>query len=189
MSERDSDDEYDRTVDDSGRGADDDRATSRDPNAAGDRGVTGDPDATGRSTTAGDPDTPGGFETNPGGRGKWISAVIGLLGLWMILQAVLLDLTAGQFWNDVIVGVLLVVVGGYNYYRRADERLGNIGAATLAALVGLWLVAAPFVFGAGETAGEAAFWNDVVVGLLALVLGAFSAYRGRSRRRAATRTA
>ncbi|QLG64348.1 SPW repeat protein (plasmid) [Halorarum salinum] len=137
----------------------------------------------------GDPDTTGGYDANPGGRGKWISAIIGLLGLWMILQAVLFELTPGQFWNDVIVGALLLAVGGYNYYRRADERLGNIGAAALAALIGLWLVASPFVFGAGDTASGFAFWNDVLVGLSALVLGAYSAYKGRSRRRATARTA
>lgn len=224
MSERDRD-EHDRTVDDSERGAGDDRSPSRDPNVTGDRGpgesrdrtdeddvaggrdttherdvaagstTTDDPDVAETSATTDDPgmgddpDVTAGYDANPGGRGKWISAIIGLLGLWMILQAVLFELTAGQFWNDVIVGALLLAVGGYNYYRRADERLGNIGAATLAALIGLWLVASPFVFGAGDAASGFAFWNDLVVGLLALVLGAYSAYRGRSRRRATARTA
>lgn len=121
------------------------------------------------------------YETNPAQRGKWLSAVVGLLGVWMVVQAALFDLVAAQFWNDVVVGALLIALGGYNYYRRSDELVGNVGVASLVALLGLWLVAAPFVLGpdAGltETADALPFWNDVVAGLLALVLGAYSAYQ------------
>ncbi len=121
-------------------------------------------------------------------RGRWISAIIALLGVWMIVEAVLLDLVAGQFWNDVVVGLLLLAAGGYNYYRRADAQMANVAAASLAAVLGLWLVASPFVFGDAGAATGFAFWNDVVVGLFAFILGAYSAYRGRDRRRTARRT-
>jgi hypothetical protein len=40
-----------------------------------------------------------------------------------------------------------------------------------------------------ETVNDAGFWNDVVVGLLALVIGAYSAYKARDQRRDARRTA
>lgn len=130
---------------------------------------------------------------NPGKRGKWLSALVALLGLWMIVQAFGVDLTASQFWNDILVGALLLVVGGYNYSRRSDERFANTAAALVAAVAGLWLIAAPFLLGteAGltETANDFGFWNDVVVGLLALGLGAYSAYRARDHRRDARRTA
>lgn len=123
------------------------------------------------------------YDPNPRERGKWISAIIAVLGLWMIAQAALVDLVATQFWNDVIVGLLLLAVGGYNYYRRADEKLGNMAAAVLAALLGLWLVASPFMFGADagstEAVNDIGFWNDIIVGLLALGLGAYSAYKIR----------
>ena len=145
------------------------------------------------SDDAYDPDADGDYETNPDERGKWISALIALLGAWLIVEAVIFDLAATQFWNDVLVGALLLAAGAYNYYRRTNERHADAGAATLAALLGLWLVAAPFVLGvdagAAETANDLAFWNDVVVGLLAFVLGVYSAYTGLSRRRAARRAA
>ncbi|ESP88604.1 SPW repeat domain-containing protein [Candidatus Halobonum tyrrellensis] len=132
-------------------------------------------------------------DPNPGEQGKWLSAVIGLLGLWMIVQGFLFDLVATQMWNDVIVGALLAAVGAYNYYRRSDEQVGNVGAAAVAALLGLWLIAAPFVFGADagftEAANELGFWNDIVVGLIALAAGAYSAYQSRDRRSDARRTA
>lgn len=132
-------------------------------------------------------------DPNPGERGKWLSAILGLLGLWMLAQAVLFELSAGQFWNDVLVGSLFLVVGAYNYYRRSNEHFGNVAAASIAALVGLWLVAAPFVLGidsgATETANDLGFWNDVIVGLTAAAVGGYSAYKARDRRQHSTRTA
>ena len=120
-------------------------------------------------------------------RGKGLSAIIALLGAWMILEAVLLDVVMTQFWNDILVGVLLLAVGGYNYTRQADKETGSVAVASVAALLGLWLLAAPFVLGSGvgnaETLNDLAFWNDIVVGLLALVVGAYSAYQIRDERR------
>lgn len=120
---------------------------------------------------------------NPHERGKWLSALIALLGLWMVAQAIALDLTAAQFWNDVLVGALLIGVGGYNYTRRASEAFGNTAVALIAVAAGLWLIVAPFVLGADagftETANAYGFYNDLVVGLLAVGLGAYSAYKAR----------
>lgn len=127
------------------------------------------------------------YRSNPDESGKWVSALIALLGGWLIVEAVLFDIVLTQFWNDVLVGVLLLAIGAYNYSRRADEKTGSIAAATFAALLGLWLIAAPFVLGADagttETVNDFAFWNDIVAGVLALVLGAYSAYEAREDRR------
>lgn len=133
------------------------------------------------------------YTPNPRERSKWLSALIALLGLWMIVQAVALDLMASQFWNDVAVGTLLVAVGGYNYYRRANEQLASVAVAMIAAVVGLWLIAAPFLFGAGagltEGVNDLGFWNGIAVGLLAVGLGIYSAYKVRAHRRDTRRTA
>lgn len=121
-------------------------------------------------------------DTNPAERGKWISALVALLGLWLIIEPMLFEMTAANFWNDIVIGLALIVLGGYNYYRRADERLGSVAVGVFVALLGLWLIAAPFVFGVGGEAAEATgltFWNDVIVGALTLILGAYSAYEAR----------
>lgn len=129
---------------------------------------------------------------NPGERGKWLSALIALLGLWMVAQAIAVDLTAAQFWNDVLVGALLIAVGGYNYSRRANERFASTAVALIAVAAGLWLIAAPFVLGADagltETVNVFGFYNDIVVGLLAIGLGAYSAYKARDHREDTRRT-
>ena len=121
-------------------------------------------------------------DENPAERGTWISALVALLGLWLVVEPWLFELSAANFWSDVVVGVALVVLGGYNYYRRADRRLGSASVGVFVALLGLWLVAAPFVFGgpvSGTDTGDVGVWNDIVVGALAFVLGAYSAYEAR----------
>ncbi|MFC7194107.1 hypothetical protein ACFQL4_04645 [Halosimplex aquaticum] len=113
-------------------------------------------------------------------------ALIALLGGWMIMQALVLDLVASQFYNDVIIGIALLALGGYNYYRRADEKFTSIAAASLAALLKLWLIAAPFMFsadgGATETGNDFGFWDDILVGLAAAILGVYSAFKARDHR-------
>lgn len=124
-------------------------------------------------------------DENPGERGKWISGIIGLAGVWLLIEAFWFELLPANFWNDVVVGVLLIALGGYNYYRRSNEELANTAAAALSALLGLWLVVSPWVYGVeiggAELATQMGFWNDVVVGLIVLVLGAYSVYEARDR--------
>lgn len=127
------------------------------------------------------------YEPNPNERGTWLSAVVGLLGLSVLVQAVALDLVASQFWNAVLVGTALLVLGAYNAYRRSNRELGSAGVATFAALVGLWLVASPFLLGSEPglvaATNEVGAWISVGVGLLAFGLGTYSAATVRKRRR------
>jgi len=97
-----------------------------------------------------------------------------------------------RLWNDVFVGALLLAVGAYNYSRRSDERPGNLAAAILVSFLGLWLVVAPFLFGPDiqfvGTATDLGFWNDVVVGLVAIALGGVSVYEVYDQRQEARET-
>ncbi|NHN58890.1 MULTISPECIES: hypothetical protein [Halorussus] len=138
-----------------------------------------------------DRDVDSDMDPNPYERGKWLSGIIALIGAWMVLQAFLFDMVASQFWNDVIVGALLLVVGGYNYSRRGSDKVGSVGAAAVAALLGLWLIAAPFMFGwdagATEAVNPLVFWNDIIVGAITFGIGAFSAYAARDQKQEAER--
>lgn len=128
--------------------------------------------------------------TNPREAGKWISALVALIGAWLVVQAYVLDPVAGNFWSDVIVGVALIALGGYNYYRRSDERHGSVAVGVFVALLGLWMIATPFVLGSTEGAAavesDIEFWNDLVVGLIVFLLGTYSAYEARDREVART---
>lgn len=145
------------------------------------------------------------YRPNRDERGKWLSAAVALLGLAAIAGAGLIDVGPARFWNDLFVGVALLAVGGYNYRRRSNEGFGSVGAALLAAGVGLWFAASPLLVGTGggsgssSTAGsagggspglavlpgEVGTWLPVVVGLLAFVIATGSASLIRRGRRAA----
>lgn len=123
-------------------------------------------------------------DTNPDEEGKLVSALVGLAGVWLLVQVLVLDLATASFWNDAIVGIALVAIGAYNFYRRANERLASSPAAGLAALLGLWLVVSPFAFAdefmLSEVATGAGFWNDVVLGVVVFLLGLYSVLESRS---------
>lgn len=124
------------------------------------------------------------LDRNPTESGKWISALVALIGLWLVVQTVLLDPVAGNFWSDVIVGLALVALGGYNFYRRANEELGSVGVGAFVALLGLWLIVTPFILGSTVETGagvemDLEFWNDVIAGVIVFLLGAYSAYEAR----------
>jgi len=133
-----------------------------------------------------------GRVTNPDENGKWVSGLIALLGLWLVAAALVFEMVEANFWNHVLVGALLAAVGGYNYVRRSDRRMGNKAAAAFAALLGLWLIVSPFVVDteiAGtdvEAVTEVGFWNPIIVGGIVFLLGAYSAYEAREIRSART---
>jgi len=115
----------------------------------------------------------------------YISAVVALIGAWILISAFLYSPPAANFWNDVIVGSAIGIIAGYNALRADDVEGVNTGAASLVALLGLWMVIAPFIF---EVFTDGAFWSDVVSGLLVAALAGYNAYQSRTTERR-TRTA
>ena len=102
-----------------------------------------------------------------------------------MISAFLYSPPAANFWNDIIVGAAIGIIAGYNALKTDDLEGINTGAASLVALLGLWMVIAPFIF---EVLTDAAFWSDIVTGALVAVLAGYNAYRARSTERR-TRTA
>lgn len=75
--------------------------------------------------------------------------------------------------NAVIIG--LVVAGiAWNRTARPDS---HPGWSWTNAVLGIWLLFAPFVLGCSETTEAVA--NDLVVGAIVLILGATSAIAGQ----------
>ncbi len=97
----------------------------------------------------------------------WDSGTNIFLELWLLVAPFLL-LYAGvtaALWNDVIVGLAVATfaairVGGA--FRQAGMSWTNV-------VLGAWLVVAPFVLGYAGV--SSALWNDVLIGLLVIILG------------------
>ncbi|NHN60169.1 MULTISPECIES: SPW repeat protein [Halorussus] len=105
---------------------------------------------------------------------KWSSAAVALLGLWLVVVPTFFwEAVGADFWNDLIVGAAIVALAAYSYYESSDEDLGGgTWASALNALLGLWMVVAPFVWGVDELL----FWNDVAVGALVAVVAGYAAF-------------
>ena len=119
-------------------------------------------------------------ESDTTGVGHWISVFVVLSGLWLLAESALVTPVAGAVWSTAVLGGTLVALGAYNYYRCGNEQAGSLGVGAFVALLGLWIVATPFILGTadGTTAvqSRAPFWIDVSVGLFVSALGAYSFY-------------
>src|SRR5215207_7273461 len=102
--------------------------------------------------------------------------IIVLCGLWELGDIALpfmigFDKVQAFVWNHIIVGMILVLAGAW------AARTGNIRTARtldwIAAVAGGWLVIAPFLLGTPEIA--AGLWNDIIVGGIVFILGAWAA--------------
>ncbi len=104
---------------------------------------------------------------------KTLSWIVALAGVWEIISPFVLGfstVTAGV-WDNVVVGIILIVLGvwaaltsNFNTARVLDW---------IAAVVGLWMIVSPFIL--GTSAIVTTLWNDVIVGIIALVCGAWAA--------------
>lgn len=115
---------------------------------------------------------------------RWLTGVVSLVGLWLAGSAFLYDATAAARWNNLVVGGAICLLGGYGFARLLRDQRPDLGSTGLAALLGLWAVAAPFLLDFGS---EALVWSTTASGIAVAVLSGYGAYE--SRRTETARTA
>ncbi len=69
---------------------------------------------------------------------QWLSALVALIGLYLVASPFLFEATDAAYWNDTLVGTAIFLLAGYNFYLLSKDRLANVSIASLAALLGLW---------------------------------------------------
>ena len=94
-----------------------------------------------------------------------------ILGLWLIIAPFVLGFTAHTHseWNTIIVGILVATIAAIRIW-------GGRGASWLSwinAGLALWLIVSPWIYGNSDV--SAILWNDIIVGVVVLVLSAWSA--------------
>ncbi|SDD35837.1 SPW repeat protein [Actinokineospora iranica] len=99
------------------------------------------------------------------------SGLVLLAGVWLIIAPFALGYPTGSpFWNDIVVGGVVAALALVRVaLPRSVAWLSLVNAA-----LGFWLIAAPFALGHPDTA-PASVGNDVVVGVLIVVLSGTSA--------------
>lgn len=109
------------------------------------------------------------------------SAFLVPAGLWIALAPLLVgDRFDYPWWNDVAAGLLIAALAVARVLRPAGT--GALNAVH--AVLGAWLIAAPFLLGFADQV--AVTWNNIVVGFLVILLGTASALPDRSQARRTT---
>ena len=105
---------------------------------------------------------------------KTLSWIIAVVGLWEIVAPFIFGMTATTafLWDAIIVGLALLVFGVWAALANDENTVKYLN--WINAVLGLWLIIAPFVLSYSSAA--AAMWNDIIVGLVALALGAWAAW-------------
>jgi hypothetical protein len=110
---------------------------------------------------------------------EWLAGVNLALGAWLVAIPFVLPesvamATGFAFWNYVLVGAGIAVLSGYNWWAADDIEPGSVLAAAGSAVLGLWMLAVPYLT---ELRVDGwLLWNDLIVGAIVAVLGAYSAY-------------
>ena len=96
---------------------------------------------------------------------KMIAAVFAACGIWLALSPYILGFSdhTGAWWNAVIIGLALVVLGLLGVSSR--ERLEGLRWTAL--ILGAWLVASPFVAEYGYL--TAATYNAIALGVVVVL--------------------
>ena len=104
-----------------------------------------------------------------------------LLGAWLIVAPFILGYSGAmvELGNDIAIGVLLI---GSSWWILA-AMTGQVGASLLQLVGGLWLIAAPFYFHYEKL--SRAYTNDLIAGILVVMVGATASWMLAARLRRA----
>ncbi|QCS43762.1 SPW repeat protein [Natrinema versiforme] len=104
---------------------------------------------------------------------QWLSALVALIGLYIVASPFILESTEAAIWNDTLVGTAIFLTAGYNFVRLSRDRLASVGVASLAVLLGLWALISPsFIeMGSSELATGTA-----ISGAAVALISAYNAY-------------
>jgi hypothetical protein len=104
---------------------------------------------------------------------KTFSWVNFILGLWLIVAPFVLLYRgiSAALWDNIIVGVVIAILAGWRALGKESARMTV--TSWLVALLGLWTIAAPFVFHYARN--PSAMWNGVIVGIVVAILATYRA--------------
>ncbi|HEX5506529.1 MAG TPA: SPW repeat protein [Thermomicrobiales bacterium] len=92
-----------------------------------------------------------------------------LAGIWLIVAPWVLGYTSSEaHWNEVIFGIVVGILA----LIRFSAPLETVWLSWINFLVGVWLIIAPFAL---VYTTPRAYWNEVGIGILVLLLALWSA--------------
>lgn len=104
---------------------------------------------------------------------RTLSWFVVLVGVWEISAPYILgySATGSAVGSAITIGVALVILAAWA--ALASQETIVKGLSWTDALLGVWLVIAPFIL--GYASNTAATWNDITIGVIALALSTWAA--------------
>ena len=99
-----------------------------------------------------------------------------VLGAFVMVSTVVFTITDFMGIQNVVAGAAVALLAAVQAYRTNEWRSPSIIVAGVLAVLGLWIVAAPFVFGVGRTLIVGV---NGVAGVLIVILSLAGAYGSR----------
>lgn len=107
---------------------------------------------------------------------RWLSGVVAVIGLWIAASPLVYDTSRVALWNNVAVGGAILLLAGYGFYRLSRAERPDVGSTSLAALLGVWAAAAPFMLSFGS---DGLVWSTMASGIAVAILSGYNAYESR----------
>lgn len=101
------------------------------------------------------------------------AAFAAALGAWILWSGVILTGSGLIIMNNVLAGAAIAAFAAYTAGWPDGGPLPSVAAPALAALLGLWVLAAPFVL---EVTADRLLWSNVIAGALVAILAGGSIY-------------
>ncbi|HWH51483.1 MAG TPA: SPW repeat protein [Gemmatimonadaceae bacterium] len=89
-----------------------------------------------------------------------------LAAIYLIISAWMRDVGGGATPNAIIFGIIVAILAASRFSGARPW------AAWIDALIGIWMIISPWIYG---YAGGGWMWNSIIVGVIMLVLGVWSA--------------
>ena len=105
------------------------------------------------------------------GQVRFASGINIIAGIWTIISPWVYGFYngVGNVWNSVIVGIVIAIFAAIRFFGTA----GTVWLSWINALLGIWLILSPWIYGFTDNTGRK--WNSVIVGIVVLVLSIWSA--------------
>lgn len=105
-------------------------------------------------------------------RARYASLGNVVAGMWLVVAPFVLGFEGAELarWNHIIVGAAVLIMAGV----RAADPDQREAMSWLNVALGIWMIVAPYALDYARV--PSAQLNSIIVGVIVLALGAFSAY-------------
>lgn len=107
---------------------------------------------------------------------RWISALVALIGFYLVVSPFLLNVAGIVIWNSVCTGTAILFASGHGFVRLSRDRLASVGVASLTVLLGLWALVSPLII---EMGSNVLATTTVISGVIVAAFSAYNAYANR----------